>query len=127
MTWALPQMGHFISSRSSMTDCTPRAVELAALNDQARRTLTACKVFFTRGIIELNQEAKILQLVKSYNDFTPENDPYGEHDFGAFDLDDTRIWWKFDYYDLHMQWASPDPTDPGCTTRVLTILLPEEW
>lgn len=110
-----------------MTDVSPLAVELAALNDQARSTLTACTVFFTCGISDLNQDARILQLLKGYNDFTPENDPYGEHDFGAFDLGDVRIWWKFDYYDLQMEHASPDPTDPGCTTRVLTILLPEEW
>jgi len=110
-----------------MSDVTPLAVELAALNDQARRTLTGCTVFFTRGVLNLGFDTRILDKLKSYDDFTPENDPYGEHDFGAFDLDDVRIWWKFDYYDLQMEHASPDPTDTACTTRVLTILLPEEW
>ena len=110
-----------------MTEDAEHIAKIAALNDRARTMLSGCTVLFTRGIFELDAEARILECLKSYHDFTPENDPYGEHDFGAFDLDDVRIWWKFDYYDRDMEHASPDPTDPSCTTRVLTILLPEEW
>lgn len=110
-----------------MTEDAHSVAKIAALNDRARSTLTGCTVFFTRGIFELDAEARILEALKGYNTFTPEDDPYGEHDFGAFDLDGVRIWWKFDYYDLQMEHASPDPTDPSCTARVLTILLPEEW
>ena len=110
-----------------MTDVSTNTRTLAALNDQARSTLSGCTVYFTRGVLNLGYDDRLLEKLKSYSDFTPENDPYGEHDFGAFDLDDVRIWWKIDYYDVQMKHASPDPTDPGCTTRVLTVLLPEEW
>jgi hypothetical protein len=59
--------------------------------------------------------------------FSPDNDPYGEHDFGAFCEGRDRCFWKIDYYDFTMTAGSPDPTDPQKTTRVLTILLATEY
>jgi hypothetical protein len=38
-----------------------------------------------------------------------------------------RVFWKIDCYDREMQGASPDPTDPAMTVRVLTIFLASEW
>jgi hypothetical protein len=37
------------------------------------------------------------------------------------------IFWKFDYYDPDLQMASLDPTDPTITTRVLTIMMADEY
>jgi hypothetical protein len=59
--------------------------------------------------------------------FTPDNDPYGEHDFGSFSYAAETIFWKFDYYDLDLQMHSPDPSDPTVTTRVLIIMLADEY
>jgi hypothetical protein len=59
--------------------------------------------------------------------FTNDNDPYGEHDFGAFDVDGARLFWKIDYYDRSLSGGSPDPTDPAVTCRVLTIMLAWEY
>jgi hypothetical protein len=33
--------------------------------------------------------------VRRYRNFGPDNDPYGEHDFGSFDFDGTTLNWKF--------------------------------
>ncbi|WP_419523746.1 DUF3768 domain-containing protein [Lentibacter algarum] len=55
--------------------------------------------------------------------FTPDNDPYAEHDFGVIKLSGNTFFWKFDYYDLDLQMHSPDPSDPAVTARVLTIML----
>ena len=83
----------------------------------------------TEGIQNLPEDLrfKILQQVRSFDDFTPDNDPYGEHDFGAFSVQGHRGYWKFDYYDRNTQWGSPDSSDPEQTNRVLTILLAEEY
>ena len=43
--------------------------------------------------------------------FTADNDPCGEHDFGAFDHQGQRIFWKIDYYAPDMEHGSEDPAD----------------
>ncbi|MEQ8826157.1 MAG: DUF3768 domain-containing protein, partial [Parvibaculum sp.] len=62
-----------------------------------------------------------------FDDFTPDNDPHGEHDFGSVRIDENAIFWKIDYYDRSMEAGSPDPADPEVTTRVLTIMLADEY
>ena len=102
---------------------------IAFLNDQARTTLTNCKLIITRGIDLLGAEAVdcILNLVKSFDDFSERNDPFGEHDFGATEYKSNTIFWKIDCYDLDLMNHSPDPSDPHVTRRVLTIMLGEEY
>ena len=83
----------------------------------------------TTGIAALpaDDQAAILRRVFEFDDFDAENDPYGEHDFGAFDHKGDRIFWKIDYYDLRMKYGSPDPSDPRVTKRILTIMLASEY
>ena len=69
----------------------------------------------------------ILNEVRNYNDFTPINDPFSEHDFGSMQLWENTIFWKIDYYDIDLQMHSPDPSDPTVTARILTIMLAEEY
>lgn len=105
------------------------ASEIAALNDRARRTFTDCRVVITRGISALGASdvQAIITAVQQFDDFTEHNDPYGEHDFGKFAYADCDVFWKWDYYDLDLQMASLDPSNPDITTRVLTIMLAEEY
>ena len=63
----------------------------------------------------------------TFSAFTPENDPHGEHDFGSFALAGRKLFFKIDYFDATMQFGSEDPADPAKTTRVLTIMLAEEY
>ncbi len=110
------------------TDTT--TARIAALNDEARRNSTDGSMFLiTCGIKALpaaDQEA-IVGRVFAFADFTPENDPHGEHDFGAFDHNGQRIFWKVDCYDRDMRHGSEDPSDPQQTRRVLTVMLAEEY
>ena len=102
---------------------------IAHLNDQARTTLTNCKLIITKGIDLLGAEAvdRILHLVMRFDDFSERNDPFGEHDFGAIEYAANTVFWKIDYLDLHLMNHSPDPSDPHVTRRVLTIMLGEEY
>jgi len=107
----------------------PELARVRQLNDEARMYLTDGKVLFTRGVAALPEadQAAILERVCTFDDFAPANDPYGEHDFGAFEHNGHRIFWKIDYYDRDERFGSPDPADPRVTRRVLTIMLAGEY
>jgi hypothetical protein len=55
------------------------------------------------------------------------NDPHEEHDFGAFEVEGHKIFFKIDYYDATLTCHSPDASDPAVTKRVITIMLAEEY
>jgi hypothetical protein len=99
------------------------------LNDCARQSFKGCHVVITHGIAELGDEAghQILAQVRSYDRFTPENDPYQEHDFGSFRWGEVQVFWCWDYYDLDYSMHSPDPSDETVTARVITVMLAEEY
>lgn len=102
---------------------------IAQLNDAFRQSFIGGPVMLTSGIQALPNDTlnTVLQQVKAFNAFTPNNDPYEEHDFGAFDCHNQRIFWKIDYYDSTLTYGSEHPEDPEQTTRVLTIMLAEEY
>lgn len=87
------------------------------------------RVLVTSGVQERGATfvAGALGAMLVFDAFTADNDPYGEHDFGAFDLEGERLYFKIDYYDLAMEGHSPDPADPAQTVRVLTIMLANEY
>ncbi|NKE48636.1 DUF3768 domain-containing protein [Roseomonas frigidaquae] len=72
--------------------------------------------------------ARVIEAVQTFSAFTGDNDPHGEHDFGAIDLPGVeRVFWKIDYYDPSFEFGSEDPADPKITRRVLTIMLASEY
>jgi hypothetical protein len=102
---------------------------IRALNDELRKHLIGGLEMITPGVAALGQEAveRIVKTVAVFGDFCEANDPYGEHDFGAFELDGQRLFFKIDYYDTNLTYASPDPSNPGVTERVITIMLADEY
>jgi hypothetical protein len=102
---------------------------MAQLNDAFRRRPSTGTVVCTDGVFAFRQEAlpSILKLVQAFAAFTPDNDPHGEHDFGALSFGGERLFWKIDYFDREMRLASPDPLDPSVTMRLLTIMLASEY
>src|SRR5271166_6026936 len=100
------------------------------LNDAFRTAPgRAVHVYVTRGIaaMPIEEQGQILQRVRSFADFTPDNDSWGEHDFGSFEYAGKTIFWKLDCYDRDLNYGSPDPADPNVTERVLTVMLAEEY
>ena len=99
------------------------------LNDNLRRSLSGGRVVMTNGVAVLGEQlvARIVQAVRSFDGFDPDNDPHGEHDFGSFEIDGEKLFFKIDYYDKTLTFGSPDPSNPTITERVLTIMLASEY
>ena len=88
--------------------------KIAAQNDEFRKTGKGGRVMLTAGINALGHSAanSIINLVRTFNDFNANNDPYAEHDFGSFMDGGLKVFWKIECYDRGLQFASPDPTNP---------------
>ncbi len=86
------------------------AAKIAEQNDRFRRTWGADftvpgQIVLTRGVADLSPAAKaiIMQRVQGFDVFTENNDPYGDHGFGAFEFEiggnSCHIFWKIDGVD----------------------------
>ncbi len=109
---------------------------IRVLNDQFRMELGTSGniegvVATTAGIAALTDEKKalVMAMVRVFDDFTPDNDPYGEHDFGALDIEDVgKVFWKIDYYaDNRTESGAEDPSDPTQSFRVLMVMFSHEY
>ncbi len=103
--------------------------DIATLNDKFRRSFINGEVLLSAGIAAMSSEdkANIVALVQNFDNFTPDNNPYSENDFGSFDYKGEKILWKIDYYDLNNQYHSENPANPDITNRILTIMTVFEW
>jgi hypothetical protein len=72
----------------------------------------------TRGIAALPADdiADIMERVRTFGSFGPDNDPHGEHDMGSFDSTGKKVFWKIDDYAGHEGYR-----------LVLTVMLAEEY
>ena len=99
------------------------------LNDNFRSTFVGGQVVMTQGVnaLPIDTKARVLLAVQSFSNFTKDNDPHGEHDFGSFEIEGETYFFKVDYYALDMNGGSENPADPSVTTRVLTIMRADEY
>lgn len=110
--------------------------QIARLNDRCRQGFDpAARLVVTRTCLarlagddnpvrEVLAQAALMAAVRRY-DFAPGDGP--ERDFGAFDLQGQRVFFKIDYYDLALEYGSEDPANAALTRRVLTIMLAEDY
>src|SRR5438067_3595672 len=98
-----------------------RAEHIAHLNDEFRRSGPNENWVATVGALALSEFPGLVQAVQDFDTFTPDNDPYGEHDFGAIPWDNEKTFWKIDYYDQELQYWH-DPLSEACR-RILTMML----
>lgn len=101
-----------------------RAKKIATLNDEFRKA-DPMSVTITSGVYTLPGLNSLMQAVREFDQFTEDNDPYGEHDFGSLDWHSEKVFWKVDYYDQALEYGK-DPLDFECK-RVLTVLLASEY
>ncbi|CVI17469.1 conserved hypothetical protein [Agrobacterium fabacearum CFBP 5771] len=104
-------------------------IRIRELNDVFRTTWLTGTVLLTSGIQSLpdTTQSRIAGSVQGFDAFTADNDPHGEHDFGAVTVEGHKVFWKIDYYDATLQYGSEAPENPAVTKRVLTIMLAEEY
>jgi hypothetical protein len=102
---------------------------IRTLNDQLRRDFSYGIALMTPGVAALGAEAaeRIFKTIAVFDDFCHANDPHQEHDFGSFEAGGHTIFFKIDYFDKKLEMHSPDPANPAVTTRVITIMLAEEY
>ena len=108
---------------------TTKTEQIRTLNDRLRKNFTTGRAVITTEVAALGAEAvaRIVKTIAVYDDFCHANDPYEEHDFGAFEAEDHVIFFKIDYYDKALRLHSPDASDPSVTERVITVMLAEEY
>src|SRR5437870_369207 len=103
---------------------TQTAVKIAALNDLLRKGGFGGTVYFTSGVRQLGHAfiVEALDAIQDFDDFTTDNDPHGEHDFGAVRVPERgvlpvkaafsgrlrTVFWKIDYYAPGMTDGSED-------------------
>lgn len=127
-------------------DQTARIEAIRSLNEAARRSPgVACRANITIGFQSLSDTDRrgALSQIIAFANFTGDNDPHGEQDFGAVyrlasgcwtqerPQDEKQIsetvFWKIDYYDNALEFGSEAPWDAAQTTRVMTIMLASEY
>lgn len=110
-------------------DSSEKSAQIRRLNDELRCEGRGGTMLITVGIRALgpHEVERVLQAVRSFEAFEPGNDPHGERDFGAVQVDHVRAFWKIDYYDHEFRYASQDASNPEVTERVLVVMLAEEY
>lgn len=104
---------------------SPEKARIALMNDAFRRAGPNGNWFITQGVQALPDELGLIDAVRTFNTFTPENDTWGEHDFGSIVWHSNKTYWKIDYYDQALQYWC-DPLSDECR-RVMTIMLASEY
>jgi hypothetical protein len=113
-----------------MSDCAmPKTARIRELNDQLRQKNVGGRIVITSGLNALGTAAvcQALAAVANFDNFTDDNDPWGEHDCAIVTVSGRRVMFKVDYYDLELGSHSPDASDPAVTQRVMTVMLAEEY
>lgn len=113
---------------------TTKTERIQEYNDKLRTNplsmpVGSFKIVRTQGVESLSRDDlnAVIHQVRTFNDFTESNDPYGEHDFGGFHHKSVKYFWKIGYYAKDMMHGSEDPADIYKTVRVLTIMRDDEY
>lgn len=98
-------------------------------NDLLRTTFLpfAGRVVLTHGVHTHPNKEEAITAVREFKDFSPDNDPRGEHDFGSFEIDGERFFFKVDYFESEKLEYGADPYEQANVYRILTIMLASEY
>ena len=68
-----------------------KSAKIRTLNDRFK-SLTGGRVMMTAAVIALPDDvrARVIEFTRTFDDFTPDNDPHKEHDFGSYEINSIR-------------------------------------
>lgn len=117
-----------------MDEATAKTDQIRNLNDRFRNgdVTIPGRMMMTSGVQHLIdgdalKTKTLIETVAGFDRFDADNDPHNEHDFGGFEFDTQKLFWKIDYFAPDMQHGSDDPSDITRTIRILTIMLAAEY
>lgn len=85
------------------------------------------RMVITQGLgADSTLAVKAAVAVSAFNGFNEDNDPHGEHDFGAVTVDQEQVFFKIDYYEDATCTYGADPHE-GPVFRVITMMLASEY
>ena len=110
-------------------DKSAKRAKIRALNDAFRKSFRGGRVMMTAGVAALEATVRnaVVEMIRSFDAFDDNNDPWGEHDFVSVEHDGQTFFAKIDYYNRDLSAHSKDAADPQKTCRVMTIMLAEEY
>ena len=101
---------------------------ICELNDAFRKTLNPAlgRLMITAGVNALPAKVRTeaLEKMRRFDAFTEDNDPYGEHDFGRFEIVGQKFFFKLDLYE---EPCVKSRNEEKTITRIFTIMLAEEY
>ena len=105
---------------------------ICSLNDAFRLSFTSTELYCSPDLLKLSIEdqARILDRVRQYQNFTKANDPLMSHNQGFFLHEGTPIVWTIYYHeeDQAQKRSRPlNPVDIDLTKRHMMIMTASEW
>ena len=107
-----------------------QAPTIAQLNDRFRQGDHTLGQIYTTQLVKglpSQEQQELFRLVRVFDDFTEDNDPWKEHDCAGFEFKGERYLFKIDYYAPDLEYGSEDPSNTAVTTRVLTLMHSSEY
>ncbi|SEA87407.1 DUF3768 domain-containing protein [Rubrimonas cliftonensis] len=113
----------------------PPHATLAEQNDAFRRALGQHPAYpgqlvVTQGVMALDAPRvfRLMQAVARHAEFPEDDDPNGEHEFGAIEHDGAKWFFKIDYFEnADCEYGAEEPLDPARCHRVLTVMRADEY
>jgi len=113
----------FLLIRKDLIMILAKVAMISLLNDKFRKL--GFGVTLTQGAGALPNLGGLMQQIRAYDNFTKDNDPYGERDFGSLVWRGEKVFWKIDCYNDKLS-CYEDPLSPTCK-RVMTVMLADEY
>ncbi|MCL2931340.1 MAG: DUF3768 domain-containing protein [Trichodesmium sp. MAG_R03] len=111
------------------TEKQVRETTIAKLNDRFRNGDKSLGEYrMSRQVLGLprKKQKELFKEIQDFSNFTPENDPNGQHEMGQVIMNGVEYIWKIDYLDTSMIMLSDAPEDINKTTRVLLVIRADE-